>query len=99
MFILVSVNYSQNIVTINVMDSITSKPLGGVMVSILNTDFKTGSDSLGTAVFRKVPDGYYTFYITYVGYNPYSINFEISSKEENFFTVKIPKPKNYGRDY
>jgi hypothetical protein len=94
-----SVLYSQNLVKINIIDSSTSKPLNGARAYILNTEFKSGSDSLGTIIFENVPDGYYTFYFTYVIYNAFTINLDINAKNENLFTVKIPKPKYIGRDY
>ena len=88
LLISVSVIYTQNRVKINVMDSSTSKPIYGLRASILNTNLRTGSDSTGLVIFESVPDGYYTFHFSYVGYNQYTINLEISSKEENFFTLK-----------
>ncbi len=94
-----SVLYSQNLVKINIIDSSTSKPLNGVRASIINTNFRTGSDSTGLAIFENVPDGYYTFYFTYVLYNAFTINLDINAQNENLFTVKIPKPKYFGRDY
>ena len=99
LFTAVSVSNSQNIVKINVIDSSTSKPIHGVRASILNTNLRTGNDSTGLVIFESVPEGYYTFYFTYVGYYPYTINLDINSKNENFYIVKLPEAKHIKVEY
>ncbi len=90
---LTTVLYSQSRVNINIVDSGSSKPLKNVRGYILNTEYISGSDSTGKIIFDNVKDGYYTFYFTYIGYYPYTINLEINSQNTNYFVVKIPKAK------
>lgn len=94
-----TVFYSQNRVNISINDSSSSKPLKNVRAYILNTEFKSGSDSTGKIIFEDVPDGYYTFNFISFGYNPYTINLEINKQNTNYFIVKIPKAKYFKAEY
>lgn len=101
-FILLFVSYtgySQNIVTIKVINEETRQPVKKVIIEILNTNNRVQTDTSGKAIIYNVPDGYYTFKASWVGYNIYTENLDINSTKENSFEFKINKTKHIRSEY
>jgi predicted lipase len=91
--------YSQNNVTIKITEDDTGQPVKKVIIEILKTNYRVQSDTSGKAIIYNVPDGYYTFMASWVGYNIYTENLDIISTKENYFEFKINKTKHIKVEY
>lgn len=81
-----------NIVQGTVTDSVTSRPVQDVTVSLLkeNKSIATAfTDKKGKFGITKVPEGSYQLYITLLGYQPYSLKITITSTPLDLGTIPI----------
>ena len=74
-----------------VTDFETEQPIAGAMVKIKDTAINTVSDIGGKFVVQLTAAGKYTLEVTYTGYQPYSLEFEIEETESLEIDVELEK--------
>lgn len=89
LFVSSTISFSQtaNIKSI-VLDKISKEPLAGANVLIKGTSLGAAADLDGKFVIRNVPIGAQTLIISYIGYNPVSVNITVGSsgiEEQKFY--------------
>jgi len=73
-----------------VIDKNTQKPIAGVNVKLINTNFGTVTDSLGKYQFKSIPTGQYQVSFTSLGTLPYSLfNVVITVGNETNNTIEL----------
>ena len=73
-----------------VLDKNTQKPIAGVNVKLINTNFGTVTDSLGKYQFKSIPTGQYQVSFTSLGTLPYSLfNVVITVGNETNNTIEL----------
>ena len=73
-----------------VVDKNTQKPIKGVTVKLLNTNYITATDSLGKYQFKAIPTGQYQVTINSLGYLPTNLfNVIVTSGNETSNTIEL----------
>ncbi len=70
-------------------DAVTGEPLIGANIVILGTNIGTASDLEGKYFLSNVPAGSYTIKVSYLGYDPQQLDFQISDNQHLVLNFKL----------
>lgn len=73
-----------------VLDKNTQKPIQGVVVKLINTNYITLTDTAGKYQFKAIPTGQYHILLNMIGYSPYNLyNIVVTSGNETNNIIEL----------
>lgn len=88
-FFVITNTYSQEKTVVKVSNINNLKPVKKAVVVILNTNFRTVTNSSGIANLNDVPEGYYKFKVSWRGYVVETQDYRVETASENYFEIVI----------
>ena len=80
--------YAQNTLEITILSAEEKEPMFGATVYIESLDMGATTNLEGIALFEEIPNGQYTFQISYLGFETLKANITIPMNDELVFFLK-----------